>query len=142
MVEVKHIVEKFQSFRSNFNIPSVVGGLLLEIVENNNPSTGEDSPDDKSGNWGNPVNGAINSNVSQELLPSNASRTGFIICNLDTSNWIYINFNAPAATDFSVYILQPGQTLVIEGTEASDSINAIASTGETNITYREAIANG
>lgn len=46
MIEVSQVVENFQTFRKKFNLNSVVGGLLLEIANNNNGTTISSTPAD------------------------------------------------------------------------------------------------
>lgn len=134
MVDVKQVIENFQTFRGSYNINSVVAGLLLKLVENGNNSGGAISIDPLI--WSAIASGTANTTAA-DILPADSNRKGLII-HVFSAGTLLLNFGADASVASRMYVLNEGDTLIEKESFVSERLSAIAVSGTVNYTVRVA----
>ena len=86
--------------------------------------------------WGGSIDDSVGMSDRALLNAVNTTRH-FLICNLSTTlgEYIYLNVDRPASTSSAVAIVQPGQTVILEG-QGKQEIHIIATSNSVNFTYQ------
>lgn len=127
MSQVKIDVENFQSYREDkYSIASVIGALLLKLLQSNNIGIGYGSPLLPSYTTTNYSGAIAVANIPQDLAAANPNCDRVTIQNRDSTDVLLIGIGEDAVLG-RAYEIDPRSSIVIEVGEADKRISVMSS---------------